>query len=133
MTLDLLYTTVYCDDSNCAPYYQSVAESMRSDSFRISAYWAIVIFMTLTGNFVVCSYFGKASEKLTKRIRDIAFISLIRQEVGFFDSINAGDLTSQLQEDTRLIQTVAGQPIQNLILSTSGFLISIIISLIFMW
>ena len=133
MTLDLLYTTVYCEDTNCSSYYQSVAESMRSESFRISAYWAIVILMSLTGQSVVCLYFGKASEKLTKRIRDITFISLIRQEVGFFDSINAGDLTSQLQEDTRLIQTVAGQPIQNLILSTSGFLISIIISFIFMW
>src|SRR5262245_44315381 len=41
-------------------------------------------------------YFNLAAERLTVRLRQRVFDHLLRQEIGFFDSRNVGELTTRL-------------------------------------
>jgi len=50
-------------------------------------------------------YYGLrvTSFRLSKRLRDGVFTSLIRQEVGFFNTLDISALVSQLQDDVIMV------------------------------
>ncbi|MGH7305084.1 MAG: ABC transporter ATP-binding protein [Candidatus Rokuibacteriota bacterium] len=56
-------------------------------------------------------HFNLAAERLTARLRQRAFDHLLRQEVGFFDSRNVGELTTRLWHDATVISAVVGEPL----------------------
>ena len=53
--------------------------------------------------------FAKAGEALTTRLRAMAFSSLLRQEIGYFDMPNhsTGALSSRLSTDASAVQGVS--------------------------
>ena len=59
------------------------------------------------------SMFGIASERLTMRLRKMAFSSILRQEIGWFDKTenSTGSLCSRLSSDAANIQGVCYSPI----------------------
>lgn len=67
----------------------------------------------LTCVSVLCAggLFTVAMARLNVRIRHRLFASLLRQEIGFFDSTKTGEITSRLSADTT---TVADQVCLNL-------------------
>jgi len=133
--IDLLYKPVDCDPASedCSSEYDSVADDMQHDSFVVSGWWALLIVQVITGYSLMYYGFGVASERLNKRIRDAAFISLIRQEVGFFDTLNASSLTSQLQNDVNLLQAFTSQPVRVITMNICSVVVGVIISFIYMW
>jgi ABC-type multidrug transport system fused ATPase/permease subunit len=56
-------------------------------------------------------YFNLAAERLTARLRQRVFDHLLRQEIGFFDSRNVGELTIRLADDVAVINRVVGEPL----------------------
>lgn len=56
-------------------------------------------------------YFNLAAERVTARLRQRAFDHLLRQEIGFFDSRNVGELTTRLSDDVTIIGRVVGEPL----------------------
>ena len=60
--------------------------------------------------------FGYASEYLTERIRRIAFFSLLRQDISFYDDTRHGTgiLTSSLSSDAQKIQGISGLALGNI-------------------
>jgi len=131
----LLYRPVYCDGSlsDCSLYYETIADGIKRDSYIVSLWWALIILMAFVGYSLMFFGFGCASERLNKRIRNAAFMSLIRQEVAFFDGLNASSLTSQLQNDVNLLQAFTTQPIRIMVMNLCSVLVGIIISFYFMW
>jgi ABC-type multidrug transport system fused ATPase/permease subunit len=43
--------------------------------------------------------FGYADQRIVREVRTDTFASLLKQEVGFFDSHSSGELTSRLTSD----------------------------------
>lgn len=62
-------------------------------------------------NFLQISLFKYAGEKLTRRLRNMYFRAILRQEIGFFDDEknSTGVLTTRLAEDANLVQGMTGQ------------------------
>ena len=54
-------------------------------------------------------YFNLAAERLITRLRQRLFDHLLRQEIGFFDSRNVGELTTRLWDDVAAIHRVVGE------------------------
>jgi ATP-binding cassette subfamily B (MDR/TAP) protein 1 len=127
---------------------------MRDLSFKIA--WGVLGIMVIgtVGHILLFYAFGKASERILKRVsnakqspvelvllitncsqqvRDAAFISLMRQEVGYFDLRPFGVITSQLQQDASLIHSFSGEPIRTLVMNLASVLVGVVISFIFMW
>lgn len=87
----------------------------------------------LIGNCLLFWGFGSASERMNKRIRDGAFSSLMRQEVGWFDLRSPGTITSQLSEDAALLHAFSGEPVRTLILNIASVVVGVIVSFVYMW
>jgi ATP-binding cassette, subfamily B (MDR/TAP), member 1 len=115
---------------SCAQYWDIQAASMRERSFVLSGYWIVVVAVCLIGNVLTFYGFGMASERMNKRIRDMSFCSLLRQEVGFFDKRSVGCLTSQLQDDAAKLQSFSGDPLRVFVTATSAVLTSVLLSFI---
>jgi len=120
-----------CPD--CYDYWNLVADDMRSQSFDVFYGFLGIIFSTLIGFALMFWGFGKASERMNKRVRDAAFTSLLRQEVAWFDVRSPGALTSRLSDDAALLHAFSGEPIRSLVLSLSSVLVGVIVSFVFMW
>jgi len=70
---------------------------------------------------------------MNKRVRDAAFTSLLRQEVGWFDLRSPGTITSRLADDAAMLHAFAGEPIRTLVLNVSSVVVGVIVSFIYMW
>ena len=95
------------------------------------AFYGILIVSILGGVFQTArSYlFNTASYNVVARLRNRLFSNILRQEVGFFDSVTSGSLISRLTADTNLLKNVATQ---NLSMFLRG-LATAIIGLAFMF
>jgi len=106
---------------------------MRETSWKVAVACVGVIVIQAIG-FVLLYYgFGTASERMNKRVRDAAFTSLIRQEIGYFDLHPAAILTTQLQDDAAMIHSFSGEPIRTLVMTLASLLVGVVISFVFMW
>merc|ERR1719343_1607196 len=117
----------------CEKYWNSEADYMRERSFFIGGLWIVMMVVCAVGHIILFWGFGQASERISKRVRDAAFYSLVRQDVSFFDKRNVGQITSELQEDATRIQVFTGDPIRQIIMALSGLLIGLVISFFYMW
>jgi ATP-binding cassette subfamily B (MDR/TAP) protein 1 len=135
--IDVLYRPVVCDpDSSlvpCQDVYNSIAEDMRQLSFKVAYGCVGVMVSSVIGNMLTYHGFGTASERVNKRVRDAAFISLVRQEVGYFDLRPVGTITSQLEDDAALLHSFSGEPIRTLTMSVASVLVGVAIAFFFMW
>ena len=118
----------YSKYDTCEEYWQAESDSMRNESFRLAWFWGILVVVCVVGGVLSFWGFGNASERLSRRIRDSAFHSLVRQEVAFFDKRSVGKITSELQEDAAMIQTFTGQPIRAFTTAIASVLTGLVIS-----
>ena len=120
-------------EGSCGSYYDCISDEMQKMSFEISAYWVGIIAACLIGNVLVFKGFGTATERINKRIRDMTFSALMRQEVAFFDKRSVGSITSQLQDDVGFIFAFSGEPIRTLVINLSSVVTGLAISMYYMW
>lgn len=142
-TIDLLFRPVYaCDDATaqedfgfdtCEDYWDDTADGMRSRSFVVAGYWAIVAFGSVFGNVLTFWGFGQASERMNKRVRDATFKSLVRQECAYFDKRSVGKITSQLQDDAARLHTFTGEPVRAFLIAIASVFTGLVLSFAFMW
>lgn len=144
--IELLYTPIFpCQDgivispftvdnfTSCQEYWDSEADSMRDQSFLITYGCIGTIAATMIGNMLLFYGFNIAAERMNKRVRDDAFQSLVRQEVGYFDVHPVAVLTSRMSDDAALLQSFSGEPIRTLIMNLASVLVGLVVSFFFMW
>lgn len=131
----LFYPALPCEDDasasyygfqTCDEYYNYVADDMQDMSFQISLYWLAIIIACFVGNTLVFYGFGHATERISKRVRDMAFSSLVRQEVAFFDKRSVGSITSQLQDDAAMMQAFSGEPVRTVVMTLASVFTGIV-------
>ncbi|CAN8072382.1 unnamed protein product [Agarophyton chilense] len=66
--------------------------------------------MAFVGNILQHASLGVSGEKLTKKLRELAFRSLLRQEIGYFDmeENSLGALTTRLSADAGAVKGLTG-------------------------
>uniref|UniRef100_A0A7S2L570 Bile salt export pump n=1 Tax=Leptocylindrus danicus TaxID=163516 RepID=A0A7S2L570_9STRA len=117
----------------CDAIYDAEAEDIEQESYDVTYQWFIIIALTLVGNILLFYGFGMATERMTKRVRDQSFESLVRQEVSFFDSNDVGGITTQLQEDTSVLHAFSGDPVRTLMSTITSVFLGLVVSFFFMW
>lgn len=120
-------------DVPCQFIWDGVADDMRDLSLNIT--WGLLGIMVISvlGGIALFYGFGKASERMNKRVRVQAFDSLVRQEVAYFDLRPVGVITSQLEEDAAMLHSFSGEPIRTAVISLSSLLVGVAVSFAFMW
>mgnify|MGYP001179671279 CR=1 FL=1 len=132
LMIDLLFAPVlFCDVSlpnqQCQSDWNEQADSLRDDSYEYAMWWGLLCALALVGYFLLGYGSGKASERLSKRIRDTGFISLIRQEVGFHDVNGYAVTTAQLSEDATLLKHFTAEPINTLAIAVCSALVGLVV------
>ena len=134
--VDLLYKVVYpCTEApdTCLIIWDGIADDMRVLARRIALGSVGIVLACLVGYVLLHYGFGTAIERMNRRVRNAAFSSLARQEVGFFDMHPVGTLTSQFQDDAALIHSFSGEPIRSLLINVSSVLVGLIVGFYYMW
>ena len=137
----LFYPVFPCDESlsmtygypTCDAYFSSAADTIKDLSHEIAVYWAAIIAACLVGNLLAFWGLGHASESINKRMRNLTFSALMRQEVAFFDKRIVGSITSQVQDDVTMIQAFSSEPIRTLVINLASVATGLTISFIYMW
>eukprot|EP00559_Dactyliosolen_fragilissimus_P008998 CAMPEP_0184863396 /NCGR_PEP_ID=MMETSP0580-20130426/10902_1 /TAXON_ID=1118495 /ORGANISM="Dactyliosolen fragilissimus" /LENGTH=1328 /DNA_ID=CAMNT_0027361703 /DNA_START=81 /DNA_END=4067 /DNA_ORIENTATION=- len=142
--IELLYRQVLkCDNStldsipgsfnSCQDYWDSEADKMKEFSINVTYAWLVIMSFTLIGNSLVFYGFGKATEKMNKRVRDKVFNALVRQDMAYFDTNTVGKISTQVEDDAAMMHSFSGEPIRSLVMSLASVLVGLIVSFIYMW
>eukprot|EP00794_Sanderia_malayensis_P011087 gene11087-12255_t len=83
--------------------------------------------------YVHTAFWSLASVRQAKRIRTKCFNRIIRQDIGWFDVKDAGELSTRITEDVTKVQNGIGDKVGMLIHSVSMFLASFVIGFIYSW
>ena len=100
-------------------------------------FWALMYLML--GLVVLITYcvhgyaFGKCSERLVQRARSKAFRSILRQDMKFFETHQAGSLIAFLSTETTLLAGLSGSTLGTLLTATTTLTASVVIAIIFGW
>jgi ATP-binding cassette, subfamily B (MDR/TAP), member 1 len=133
--------TLPCEDGvsvpfgypTCQDYWDATAEDMQDLSFKTIYLLVALIFCSMFGSIIMYKAFGTATERINKKVRNMSFRALIRQEVAWYDVRSVGQITSQLSDDAAMIHSFSGEPIRTFMMSLSSVGAGLIVSFYFMW
>jgi ATP-binding cassette subfamily B (MDR/TAP) protein 1 len=85
--------------------------------------------------FLQVTMFSIAGERLTQRMRRLAFAAMLRQEMGWYDQPenSVGSLLSRLSADSSAIQGATGSRVGAILHASFTLILSVITSLILEW
>lgn len=72
-------------------------------------------------------------EHVTQKIREQYLAAILRQNIGYFDKIGAGEVTTRITADTSLIQDGVSEKISLTVTAFSTFITAFVISFITYW
>lgn len=93
-------------------------------------YLAIGEFVTI---YVATVGFIYTGEHISAKIREHYLESCMRQNIGFFDKLGAGEVTTRITADTNLIQEGISEKVGLTLTAASTFISAFVISFIFYW
>ncbi|KAJ1719603.1 hypothetical protein LPJ53_005663 [Coemansia erecta] len=89
------------------------------------AMWAVSAVQKLTWSI--------ASERIGKRLREQFYIAILRQDIGWFDGLSTGELTTRISADVNLVQEGTGEKFSFVVQYVVTFVTGIIIAFIKGW
>lgn len=93
-------------------------------------YLGIAEFVTIYISTVGFIYTG---EHITQKIREQYLLALLRQNVGFFDKLGAGEITTRITADTNLVQDGISEKVGLTLTAVATFVTAFVIAYIKYW
>lgn len=108
---------------------------VKSKANTYSMYFAITGVVVGAATFLTIYSFTVAGEKLTERLRGMAFRAMLRQELGWFDdkSNGTGSLCARLSGDASAVQGATGQRIGTIVQSITTLILGVGLSMYYQW
>lgn len=101
VTIYLLIDLFYCHfiSLSVTVFNNTNAQSPTAAIASIINYYALLGFMSLILSWIAWVCWITAAERQVRRIRYTLFRNILRQEIGWFDVHNAGELSNRLIND----------------------------------
>lgn len=93
-------------------------------------YLAIAEFVLIYVSTVTFIYVG---EHITSKVRDRYLKAILRQNIGFFDKLGAGEVTTRITADTNLIQEAISEKVALTLNGVAAFFAAFIIGFVRFW
>jgi ABC-type multidrug transport system fused ATPase/permease subunit len=124
--------------------FSSILTALGSDKANFWAgMFAVLAVAAFVSNFLQIALFRYSGEKLTRRLRNLSFRAILRQEIGFFDQDenSTGALTTRnfiiltigLAEDASLVQGLSGQTFGAIVQAAASMVAGFAISFYYCW
>ncbi|KAI4350799.1 hypothetical protein L6164_005214 [Bauhinia variegata] len=116
-------------------HLQNSSGNFMSEVEKCSLYFVYLGLAAMVVAFMEGYCWSKTSERQVMRIRYKYLESVLRQEVGFFDSQEAttSQIINSISKDTSLIQEVLSEKVPLFLMHSSSFISGIIFSAFFSW
>ncbi|NXN74660.1 MDR1 protein, partial [Himantopus himantopus] len=102
-------------------------------SFRYAYYYSAIAAGVLLAAYVQTSFWTLAAGRQIKKIRENFFHAIMRQEIGWFDVNDVGELNTRLLDDVSKINEGIGDKIGLLVQAVTTFVTGFIVGLIRGW
>ncbi|ORX80635.1 multidrug resistance protein MDR [Basidiobolus meristosporus CBS 931.73] len=102
-------------------------------------FWSLIFLVigivSFFAQLIQVSFFGISGERLTERIRNMLFASIMRQEIGWFDRENnsTGALVSALATDATNVQGMSGSTLGTVLQALVTIIVGFIVALVYGW
>ncbi|XP_030300430.1 ATP-dependent translocase ABCB1 isoform X2 [Calypte anna] len=107
--------------------------TLEEDMTRYSYYYCAIAAAVLLAAYAQTSFWTLAAGRQIKKIRENFFHAIMRQEIGWFDVNDVGELNTRLLDDVSKINEGIGDKIALLIQSLTAFLTGFAVGLIRGW
>ncbi|CAM9430112.1 unnamed protein product, partial [Ascophyllum nodosum] len=115
--------------------YGTDADKIREMGEKWSLGFVALAIAAVVGHTSMSYGFSVAGERLTRRLREIAFKAILRHDVGWFDKDenSVGILTTNLEEDSAKVKFATGTNVAHKTQLTVTLLLGVLIGLITAW
>lgn len=93
-------------------------------------YLAVGEFVLIYVSTVLFIYVG---EHITSKVRDRYLLAILRQNIGFFDKLGAGEVTTRITADTNLVQEAISEKVALTLNGVAAFFAAFIIGFVRFW
>ncbi|RHZ13518.1 hypothetical protein DYB31_007320 [Aphanomyces astaci] len=112
--------------------------NLTPDEMKAEAVTWSIAFLALGATYFVAvttqNYsFAVVSERLTRRLREQGFISMLHQDIGWFDAHSSGALTTLLATDSAIIQSMTGDLMNRVFVASSTLVVAFSIGFYYSW
>ncbi|XP_043546264.1 ATP-binding cassette, sub-family B (MDR/TAP), member 4 [Chiloscyllium plagiosum] len=111
----------------------NASETLEEQMTRFSYYYVGLGAAVLVAAYIQVSFWSLTAARQTQKIRKTFFHSLLRQEIGWFDVIQIGELNTRLTDDIAKISEGIGDKIGLLIQSLASFIGGFVVGFIKGW
>ncbi|XP_061918755.1 phosphatidylcholine translocator ABCB4-like isoform X2 [Entelurus aequoreus] len=115
------------------PNFTMPNSTLQADMTNFAIYYSILGALVLVAAYMQVAFFMVSAGRQVKRIRKHFFHSIMRQDIGWFDVSETGELNTRLTDDVYKIQEGIGDKVGMLIQSFATFITSVIIGLVKGW
>lgn len=93
-------------------------------------YLAVAEFVLIYVSTVLFIYVG---EHITSKVRDRYLKAILRQNIGFFDKLGAGEVTTRITSDTNLVQEAISEKVALTLNGVAAFFAAFVIGFVRFW
>ncbi|KAM6088819.1 ATP-dependent translocase ABCB1 isoform 1-T3 [Chlamydotis macqueenii] len=111
----------------------NILGKLEEDMTRYAYYYSAIAAGVLLAAYIQTSFWTLAAGRQIKKIREKFFHAIMRQEIGWFDVNDAGELTTRLLDDVSKINEGIGDKIGLLVQAVATFATGFIVGLIRGW
>ncbi|KAJ2464586.1 hypothetical protein GGI02_004950, partial [Coemansia sp. RSA 2322] len=103
------------------------------ESRKYCLWFFILGLVQWTVSYGVNVCWAMAAERQGRRIREAYYRSIMRQDIGWFDTVKTGSLTTRITNDVNLVQDGLGEKFGFIFMNVVSFVTGLIISLVKAW
>ncbi|ORY83184.1 P-loop containing nucleoside triphosphate hydrolase protein [Protomyces lactucae-debilis] len=108
-------------------------QQFQDDVNRLTLYFVYIAIGVFVTTYIYTCAFICAGENVSRRIREEYLRAIMRQNIGYFDKLGAGEVTTRITSDTNLIQDGISEKIGLALSGVATFFSAFIIAFIKNW
>ncbi|KAK6837759.1 hypothetical protein RU639_001706 [Aspergillus parasiticus] len=112
---------------------KSSSDDLEHDTRHLALYFIYLGIISFVGLSLSTFGFTRLAESCTYRLRKAYLSALLRQDVSYFESLGAGEVTTRITDDTNLILDTLSHKASILLTGLFGFVAALIIALSRNW
>ncbi|OGM39873.1 hypothetical protein ABOM_011820 [Aspergillus bombycis] len=108
------------------------ASTLKSDISRFTVFFVYLAIGMFVSIYITTAGFYYTGERITKTLRRTYLKAAIRQNISFFDTLGAGEITTRITTDITLIQGITGNLSVSLT-AAATFISALVITFVVYW
>ncbi|KAK9235081.1 P-loop containing nucleoside triphosphate hydrolase protein [Lipomyces kononenkoae] len=121
-------TYTYTNDSEYMPHDEMARQDYYGTIRQLSLYLVYLGIADIILSHIKTYIFIDRGEVLSARIREHYLASTLKQNIGYFDTLGSGEITSRITADTILVQEAISEKISFMIANVTTFFVALVIA-----